>query len=136
DVTEMGTEKRLAAYVVRSPGDVDGVASLGPDPLDPAFDLDHFRSALAGQSGHIKKVLTDQAVIAGVGNAYSDEALHGAHLSPFKPAANLSDDESARLYDALVSVLRDALKRSAGLPARGLKAEKEEGLKVHGRTGQ
>src|SRR4051812_21878748 len=136
DVTEMGTEKRLAAYVVRSPDEVEGVARLGPDPLAPGFDLATFRASLAGQPGNIKKVLTDQGVIAGVGNAYSDEALHAAHMSPFKPAGKLSDDESARLFEAVVAVLRDALQRSAGLPAKGLKAEKKEGLKVHGRAGQ
>ena len=136
DATEMGTEKRLALYVVRSPDDVQGVAGLGPDPLSPSFDVDTFRKLLNGQSGHIKKVLTDQSVIAGVGNAYSDEALHTARLSPFKPAAKLTDDESGRLFDAVVAVLRDALERSTGLPAKGLKAEKKEGLKVHGRAGQ
>lgn len=136
DVTEMGTEKRLAAYVVRDPADIEWVARLGPDPLDPRFDLARFRQAFAGQSGNVKKVLTDQSVIAGVGNAYSDEALHAARLSPFKPAGKLNDDESERLYRAVVEILRDAVTRSAGLPAAGLKAEKKEHLQVHGRTGQ
>src|SRR5207302_8561604 len=136
DTTEMGTEKRLALYVVRSPLDVEGVAGLGPDPLTPEFDLATFRRLLDGQNGNIKKVLTDQSVIAGVGNAYSDEALHGARLSPFKPAANLSDDEAARLHAAVVEVLGEAVERSRGLPASGLKAEKKEGLRVHGRKGQ
>jgi len=136
DVTEMGTEKRLAAYIVRDPNEVEGIARLGPDPLDPSFDLAAFRTAMTGQPGNVKKVLTDQEVIAGVGNAYSDEALHVAKLSPFKPVSNLTGEEIERLYDAVVGVLSDAMKRSTGLPAKGLKAEKKEGLRVHGRTGQ
>ena len=136
EITEMGTEKRLAAYVVRDPGDVPGVARLGPDPLAPGFDAAALARRLRGTSGHVKGALADQAVIAGVGNAYSDEALVVARLSPFKKAASLSDDEVSRLHAALVVVLDDALLRSAGLPAKGLKAEKKSGLRVHGRTGE
>jgi formamidopyrimidine-DNA glycosylase len=135
DVTEMGTEKRLAVWVVRSPDEVEGVARLGPDPLDPGFGREQLAAVLAGQSGHLKSVLTDQSVIAGVGNAYSDEALHVAHLSPYKTASKLTDDEVDRLSDALRRVLVDAVERSAGLPAAGLKAEKKSGLRVHGRAG-
>jgi formamidopyrimidine-DNA glycosylase len=135
DVTEMGTEKRLAAWVVRSPEEVEGVARLGPDPLDPGFGRDQLAAVLAGQTGHLKGVLTDQSVIAGVGNAYSDEALHLARLSPYKPAAKLTAEELDRLYAALRTVLTDAVERSAGLPAAGLKAEKKSGLRVHGRAG-
>ena len=136
DVTEQGTEKRLAVWVVRDVEAVEGVARLGPDPLDPGFGPAQLGVALAGRSGNLKTVLTDQAVIAGVGNAYSDEALHAARMSPYKPAGKLTDDEVATLYDALVGVLRDAVKRSEGLPASGLKSEKKSGLSVHGRTGQ
>ena len=136
DVTEAGTEKRLAAYVVGAPEEVGGVAHLGPDPLDPGFGPDALGAALAGHGGQVKAALTTQAVVAGVGNAYSDEALHSARLSPFKAAAKLTDEEVGRLHAALVSVLHDAVARSAGLPAAGLKAEKKSGLRVHGRTGQ
>jgi DNA-formamidopyrimidine glycosylase len=133
DVTEAATEKRLAAYVVTDLDDVEGIARLGPEPLDPGFDL---AAVVAGQTGQIKKVLTDQSLIAGVGNAYSDEALHVAKLSPFKTAGKLSSDEVARLQEALQSVLRDAVERSAGLPAAGLKSEKKSGMRVHGRKGE
>ena len=136
DVTEMGTEKRLAIYVVRDPMSVEGVARLGPDPLDPAFDAAAFTAVMRGASSNVKTALTDQSLIAGVGNAYSDEALHVARLSPFKSAAKLSDDEMERLHCAVVTVLSEAMERSRGLPASGLKAEKKEGLRVHGRTGQ
>jgi formamidopyrimidine-DNA glycosylase len=136
DVTEMGTEKRLAVYVARSPSDIGFVAGLGVDPLDAEFDAARLGALLEGQTGQLKKVLTDQQVIAGVGNAYSDEALHAAKLSPFKPASKLSDEEVAALHTALVTTLTDAVERSAGLPAAGLKAEKKSGLRVHGRAGQ
>ena len=136
DVTEAGTEKRLATYVVRSPDHVEGVTRLGPDPLDPAFDTAAFAAALREHGGQVKAALTTQSVVAGVGNAYSDEALHVARLSPFKNAAKLDDDEVGRLHAAVVAVLSEAMERSAGLPAAGLKAEKRSGMRVHGRTGE
>jgi formamidopyrimidine-DNA glycosylase len=136
DVTEQGTEKRLAVWVVRAAEEVEGVSRLGPDPLDPGFGPAQLREALAGRPGNLKTVLTDQSVIAGVGNAYSDEALHAARMSPYKPAGKLSEDEVVVLHKALVGVLRDAVERSAGMPASGLKSEKKSGLSVHGRTGE
>ncbi|MDQ6784511.1 MAG: Fpg/Nei family DNA glycosylase [Actinomycetota bacterium] len=136
DVTEQGTEKRLALWLVASPDEVEGVARLGPDPLDASFDRDALRSVLSGRGTNLKTLLVDQSALAGVGNAYSDEALHRARLSPFKPAGKLTDDEVARLHAALTQVLTDALERSAGLPAAGLKAEKRSGMGVHGRTGE
>jgi formamidopyrimidine-DNA glycosylase len=137
DVTEAGTEHRLAVWVTNDPEEIENVNTLGPDPLTPEFDVAAFRKALASAGNtQIKGALTDQRLIAGVGNAYSDEALHMAKLSPFKPAAKLTEDEVVALHDAVVGVLKDALDRSLGLPAKGLKSEKKEGLQVHGRTGE
>ena len=136
DLTEMGPEKRLSVWVVRQPDDVAHIATLGPDPLDPAFDAAALAALLCGVKAQIKGVLTDQRLIAGVGNAYSDEALHAAKLSPFKSAAALTPAEVTRLYAALVEVLSEAVTRSDGLPAAGLKGEKRSGLRVHGRTGE
>ena len=136
DVTEAATEKRLAAYVVRDPMDVEHVATLGPDPLEETFTVDVLASLLAGSGGQIKGVLTDQRVIAGVGNAYSDDALHLAKLSPFKPANKLTPEEVAGLHAALVGVLRDAVERSTGLAASEMKSEKKGGMRVHGRKGE
>ncbi|MBA3654448.1 MAG: Fpg/Nei family DNA glycosylase [Actinobacteria bacterium] len=137
DVTEAGTEHRLAVWVANDPDDIENVATLGPDPLTDAFDEAALRAALtdAGNT-QVKGALTDQRRIAGVGNAYSDEALHMAKLSPFKQSAKLTDEEVARLHAAIVTVLTDALERSKGLPAKGLKNEKKTGLRVHGRAGQ
>jgi len=136
DVTEAGTEKRLALYVVRRPGDVEGVARLGPDPLDAAFGPAELAAALAAHGGQLKAALVAQSTLAGVGNAYSDEALHVARLSPFKGAAKLTADEAARLHAALRQVLGEALAASAGRPAAELKDGKRAGMRVHGRTGQ
>lgn len=136
DITEAGTKKSLSISVVHDPSEVPGVARLGPDPLDESFTIDVFTRILhdAGRS-QIKGVLRNQSVIAGIGNAYSDEILHAAHMSPFKPAA-MSDDEIARLYQAMQTTLLDALARADGLAASELKSEKKSGLRVHGRTGQ
>jgi formamidopyrimidine-DNA glycosylase len=136
DVTEAGTEKRLALWVVRDPAEVEAVARLGPDPLDPAFDAATLGTRLAEEGGTVKNALTRQSVIAGVGNAYSDEALHIARISPFRPAARLTLDEVVRLHDAVVGVLGDALEREAGLSASELKGDKKRTMRVHGRTGE
>jgi formamidopyrimidine-DNA glycosylase len=136
DLTEAGTQKKLAAYVVSDPAEVPGVARLGPDPLADDFTADAFRRVIAGDRSQIKGLLRDQAKIAGIGNAYSDEILHAARMSPFKAAANLSEDEQQRLYDAMRSVLMDAVGRARGLAAGQLKAEKKLGMRVHGRAGQ
>ena len=137
DVTEAGTRKSLAMYVVRDPMDVPGLASLGPDPLDDAFTVDVLRGILteAGRS-QIKGVLRHQGTIAGIGNAYSDEILHAAKMSPFKPASSLSDDDLETLYVAIRSELGDAVKRSEGLAASELKGEKKSNLAVHGKRGE
>ncbi|GGZ64832.1 Fpg/Nei family DNA glycosylase [Streptomyces bluensis] len=136
DLTEAGTQKRLAVYVVRDPREVPGVARLGPDPLAADFDEARFTELLAGERRQIKGVLRDQSVIAGVGNAYSDEILHAAKMSPFKPASSLGPAEIGHLYEALRTTLTEAVERSRGLAAGRLKAEKKTGLRVHGRTGE
>ncbi|NDZ81480.1 Fpg/Nei family DNA glycosylase [Streptomyces sp. SID10853] len=136
DVTEAGTQKRLAVHVVRDPLEVPGIARLGPDPLAESFTPAVFTGLLAGERRQIKGVLRDQSMIAGIGNAYSDEILHVARMSPFRLAAKLSDEEVAVLYAAIGSTLTEAVERSRGLALRDLKAEKKSGLRVHGRTGE
>ncbi|NYJ73102.1 Fpg/Nei family DNA glycosylase [Allobranchiibius huperziae] len=136
DLTEAGTQKRLAAYVVRSPQDVPGIASLGPDPLHESFTRDVFAGILEGRRTQIKGLLRDQSVIAGVGNAYSDEVLHAAKLSPYAVAGSLSDEQVSVLYDALEQILRGAVATASGKPAKDLKDAKRAGMRVHGRTGE
>ena len=135
DLTEAGTKKGLAVYLVRDPQDVPGIARLGPDALDPGLDVTALGTLLRGQRAQLKGVLTDQTVLAGIGNAYSDEILHAARLSPFKIAAKLTDDEVERLHAAIVAELSDAVTRSVGQKAATLKSEKRSGLAVHARTG-
>ncbi len=135
DLTEAGTQKKLAVYVVRDVAEVPGIARLGPDPF--TLSLEDFGEILKRQGRvQLKGVLRSQSVIAGIGNAYSDEILHVAKMSPFKPASNLSDDELQTLYDAMRETLKDAVDRSAGLAVQDLKSEKKSGLRVHGRKGQ
>jgi formamidopyrimidine-DNA glycosylase len=133
DLTEAGTQKRLAVWLVDEPMSVPQIASLGPDAL--TLDQDGLASVLAGNSGRIKTVITDQKVISGIGNAYSDEILHVAKLSPFATAGKLTDAQLATLHDAMISVLTDAVSRSVGQGAATLKGEKRSGLRVHARTG-
>jgi formamidopyrimidine-DNA glycosylase len=136
DLTEAGTQKRLAVYVVRDPQEVPGIARLGPDPLDDGFDEERLAGLLAGERRRLKGALRDQGLLAGVGNAYSDEILHAARMSPFKPTASLTPEEVHRLYEALRGTLTEAVERSRGVAAGRLKAEKKSGLRVHGRTGE
>ncbi|HEY9473073.1 MAG TPA: zinc finger domain-containing protein, partial [Mycobacteriales bacterium] len=135
DLTEQGTQKKLAVYLVRDPGEVPGVARLGVDALDPGLTVDRLAELLRGQRGQLKGVLTDQSMLAGIGNAYSDEILHAARLSPFAIAGRLTGEQTGRLHAALRAVLSDAVSRSLGQRSATLKAEKRSGLSVHGRTG-
>ena len=133
DLTEAGTQKRLAVWLVGDPKQVPGIAALGPDALE--LTVDELAGPLAGNTGRIKSVITDQKMIAGIGNAYSDEILHVAKISPFATAGKLSDGQLAALHDAMLSVLTDAVARSVGQQAAKLKGEKRSGLRVHARTG-
>ena len=135
DLTEQGTEKRLAIWLVGDPDEVEGVATLGPDPLAPDFDEAALGAVLASAPGQLKSVLADQSVIAGIGNAYSDEILWAAKLSPFKGAAKLSADERSRLYRAMRASLGEAVARSLGQAAKELKDAKRAGMAVHARAG-
>jgi formamidopyrimidine-DNA glycosylase len=133
DLTEAGTQKRLAVYLVRDALEVPGITRLGPDAL--TLTRVQLAEVLADQRQQTKRAITDQSVIAGIGNAYSDEILHTAKLSPFKLATNLGEDEIGRLHQAMHDVLTDAVNRSVGQKAATLKGEKRSGLRVHARTG-
>jgi DNA-formamidopyrimidine glycosylase len=136
DLTEAGTRKRLAVYLVSDPATVPGIAALGPDPLDPSFTPEVLAGILGGRRTQIKGVLRDQKLIAGIGNAYSDEVLHAAKMSPFRLASSLDPDDVAALHKVIVTTLGEAISRSDGLAAGDLKKEKKAGLRVHGRAGQ
>ncbi len=136
DLTEAGTRKRLAVHIVRDPRQIEKIASLGPDPLDPAFDREALAALLAGSRQQVKGLLRDQSILAGVGNAYSDEVLHAARLSPFAISGKLTDEQVDRLSVALHDVLDGAVAAASGKPAAELKDAKRQGMRVHARTGQ
>jgi formamidopyrimidine-DNA glycosylase len=136
DLTEAGTKKGLAVYCVRDPLEVPGIARLGPDPLGPEFTVATLAALLTDSRQQIKGLLRDQSVVAGIGNAYSDDVLHAARMSPYKIAGSLTAEDVKVLYDATRDVLTDAVTRSRGLAAKDLKSEKKLGMRVHGRTGQ
>ncbi|WP_068327228.1 Fpg/Nei family DNA glycosylase [Janibacter terrae] len=136
DVTEAGTKKSLAAYLVRDVQEVPGIARLGPDPLSGELTREAFGALLAGRKTQIKGVLRDQSLIAGVGNAYSDEVLHAARLSPFALASSLTEEEVDTLHEALRTTLTDAIAAASGKAAAELKDAKRSGMRVHGRTGE
>ena len=133
DLTEAGTQKRLSCYLVADPQEVPGVARLGPDAL--ALSRDELAELLAGHTQRIKTLIVDQQVVAGIGNAYSDEILHTARLSPYAVAGRLKPEQVDALLAALRAVLTDAVARSVGQGAARLKGEKRSGLRVHARTG-
>ncbi|MBP8881913.1 MAG: Fpg/Nei family DNA glycosylase [Dermatophilaceae bacterium] len=135
DLTEAGTKKSLAAYLVRDVQEVPGIARLGPDPLALDFTEEVFAGMLAGRRTQLKGLLRDQSWLAGVGNAYSDEVLHVARLSPFAMASSLAPEGISHLYAALRSTLSTAVATASGKPAAELKDAKRAGMRVHGRTG-
>jgi formamidopyrimidine-DNA glycosylase len=133
DLTEAGTQKRLSVYLVHDPREVPGIARLGPDAL--TLTRDEFAAVLTGRSERLKTLLVEQQAIAGIGNAYSDEILHTAKLSPYAASGRLKAEQIDELYAAMRSVLTDAVDRSVGQGAAQLKGEKRSGLRVHARTG-
>ncbi|MEV4666686.1 Fpg/Nei family DNA glycosylase [Microbacterium sp. LWO12-1.2] len=136
DLTEAGTKKSLAVYVVRDPQEVPGIARLGPDPLADEFSRDAFAALLEGRRTQIKGLLRDQSVIAGIGNAYSDEILHAARMSPYAIAATLTPDDIDRLFAAMQQTLTEAVTEASGKPPADLKDAKRRGMQVHARRGE
>ena len=108
-VIEDSTQHRLSIYLVTDPQQIDIVARLGPDPLGPEFSLARLKQALARRSRTLKRFLTDQSAIAGIGNCFSDEMLFEARLSPFALSTAIKPEETIRLYMAVKKVLQDAI---------------------------
>lgn len=137
DLAEAGTRKRLAIYVVSSLSEVPGISVLGPDPLAANFGGPQLDAILdAAGRAQLKGVLRDQKVIAGIGNAYSDEILHAARMSPFKPSNSLTHSERETLLGSIRGSLTSAIERAEGLKPSELKDGKRSNLAVHGRTGE
>ncbi|WP_211978144.1 DNA-formamidopyrimidine glycosylase family protein [Brevibacterium sp. W7.2] len=131
DLTEAGTKKNASVSLVRDLGDLTALADAGPDALE--VTAEQFAVALAGTTSRIKTVLDDQSVVAGIGNAFSDEILHTAKISPFATANKVDADAVFAAMTSVLTAARDAL---SGLPPAKIKAAKKKLLRVHGRTGQ
>jgi len=136
-LTEAGSKRRASLYVVRGE---DGLHSLDPGGLEIfTSTLDSFREALTYENRTLKRALTDPRIISGIGNAYSDEILHAARLSPIAHAHKLRNEEWERLYAATRSTLQtwiDRLQKEAAtaFPEKVTAVRKE--MAVHGRYGQ
>ena len=136
EFTDAGGWVSLGFWVVDDPAEVPAVAKLGPDPADPDFSRADFDRAVVGRRKQIKAVLQEQESLAGIGNAYSDEILHAAKISPVAHAAALSESELDRLFDATVGTIASAIEARRGIPIDQLKAAKVEAMQVHGRAGE
>ena len=136
EVTDAGSWVSLGLFVVATADDVPAIAKLGPDPAVGGFTRQEFDGALGGRRKQIKAILQEQESLAGIGNAYSDEILHLARVSPVTHAARLGEDETERLYQATVTTVRDAIAARTGVPIAELKAAKVAAMRVHGRTGE
>ncbi|MDQ0031968.1 DNA-formamidopyrimidine glycosylase family protein [Arthrobacter bambusae] len=134
-LTDDGSWKGLALYIVRQPTEVRGIAELGPDALSPAFDLEEFHRLFTKRQ-QVKGLLRDQKRIAGIGNGYSDEILHAAKLSPVAIASRLEPDAVERLFRSMKEILQGAIDELAGKGPSELKPAKKASMRVHGKTGE
>jgi formamidopyrimidine-DNA glycosylase len=136
DLTDAGQWLGLSWFVVAHAVDVPAVAKLGPDPTGPAFTCDDLARIVGGRRKQLKALLQDQAAVGGIGNAYSDEILHAAKLSPVVHASALTAEEVDRLFEAARSILLRAMQNRRGLPPGGLKDDKRGDMRVHRRPGE
>lgn len=135
-VTDAGEWLSLGLSVVDDPTTVSAVAKLGPDPLSEGFTPELLDGIVMGRRKQLKALLQEQESLSGIGNAYSDEILHAARLSPVVHASTLDADERQRLYAAVRRVLGDAFAARRDVPPDQLKAAKVAAMTVHGRTGE
>ena len=134
---ENGKIKLVVVHVVADPLDVEGVASAGVEPLSADFTAQMLKDLGRGRRCHVKKLLTDQHAIAGIGSAYADEIMFAAHMSPVRYVSTLSDDEFERLHDAIVSVLSAAIEEIRSRIGDSLFTDDiRDFLKVYKRTGE
>ncbi|HKT57009.1 MAG TPA: DNA-formamidopyrimidine glycosylase family protein [Microbacterium sp.] len=136
DLTDAGSFRSAALWVVADPAEVAAIASLGPDPADAAFSQSDVDAATVGRRKQLKAVLQEQTSFAGIGNAYSDEILFAARLSPTMHAALLSDQQRERLFRAMTDEIGGAIAARRGIPIADQKATKVAAMRVHGRAGE
>jgi len=135
--TEAGSRKQASLHLVRGAAAVEAMDPGGADVF--AMPLEQFAAAIAAENHTLKRVLTDPHVFSGIGNAYSDEILHAARLSPVKLSQSLEDDEMARLFSATREVLavwtaRLQEETGAGFPEKVTAFRPQ--MAVHGKYGQ
>jgi formamidopyrimidine-DNA glycosylase len=134
DVTEQGTKKSVALWITYLPEDLEQIMRLGPEA--DTVGEDEFAGICAAGSSRVKTVLTDQGLLAGVGNAWSDEILHRARLSPFAAADRLTSTQVETLFESMRAVLEDARTALSGIRPDRIRTAKKELLQVHGGTGR
>jgi formamidopyrimidine-DNA glycosylase len=133
-ITEAGTKRRASLHFIRGRSALAALNRGGLEVLD--IELPTFATRLRSESHTLKRALTDPRLFSGIGNAYSDEALHAARLSPLTLTGRLSEDEVARLYHAVRDTLTtwtDRLRRETGDDFPGKVTAFREGMAVHGR---
>jgi formamidopyrimidine-DNA glycosylase len=131
DTADMGK-----IYLTRDLAAVPTFAELGPDAIDPVFDLDAFTQRVRRHSGEIKGMLTNQSFAAGIGNAYADEICWHARLYPFRRRPTLDQAELRQLFDAMGAVLANAIDTLRQRVPDTLDVEIRDFLVVHGKRGQ
>ena len=134
DFTEQGKRKGMALWITDDPDSLDRIQRLGPEA--DAVTLDEFSEQLGARSSRLKTVLTDQTVMAGIGNAWSDEILHRAKLSPFAAANKLESEQIGALHTALQGILTEVRNALRDVPLERIKATKKSLFRVHDRAGQ
>jgi formamidopyrimidine-DNA glycosylase len=135
DPTQMGKVYVLPAGVERPvPG--RGPGEMGPDALDPVLTLEAWRDRIRRHPGELKNLLRNQAFVAGIGNAYSDEILFAARLQPFRKRSSLAPEEIDELYQAMRSVLRDSIALLRQRVPPTFEKQVRDHLAVHGRGGE
>jgi formamidopyrimidine-DNA glycosylase len=136
-LVENGTAKLAKVHVVRDPQDVEWVAKGGIEPLGSDFSFAYLAGLFASERRHLKKMITDQALLVGIGTAYADEILFAARLSPIRYANTLEPDEVERMHAAVRSVLAAAVERTRRESGGALVGERRvEGMAVYKRTGE
>jgi len=136
-IIENGRLKRVKVHLVRNPSDVEWIARAGVEPLSDAFTLCFLTDAFSGRRQQLKKALTDQAVIAGIGAAYADEIMFDAGFSPIRYVSTMDGLEVGRLFESVQAVLREAIAEIRARPSGVVLTPKVRGfMKVHKRTGE
>lgn len=134
DLTEQGKRKSMALWITDDPNSLERIKRLGPEA--DAVTVEELSEMLGATSSRLKTVLTDQTVMAGIGNAWSDEILHRAKLSPFAAANKLNMEQARTLHTAVQEVLAEVRDALTNVPLDRIKAKKKSLFGVHDRTGQ